>query len=200
MLRAQVEILTRGWVRKELSLKLVKWMRNFPSPVEHVDIGFRELSPISHARNTIVKDFLKSSNDYLLMIDDDVVPDRNPLELIGLRRKIITCPCVIFQYKNLWNIYRTDKKGYWIPVDITKEKNDLIEVDATGTGCILLDRGVLQEIKNPFERKFNSDGIETMGLDLYFSQKAKEKGYKIFASLLHKCSHYKTINIRNYGG
>ena len=155
-----------------------------------------EETPISHCRNNIVKKFLTSDNEYLLQIDEDIVPSKNPLELVELDKDIIVCPCPIYQYKILWNVYRTDSKSFWIPVDISKEKG-LIEISAAGTGCILIGRKVLETIKAPFERQFNEDGTEKMGLDLSFCKKAKEKGFKIFASIEHKCSHYKTLDLKN---
>ena len=178
---------------KELALKLIRWCKDSPY---NIFIELTEETPISHCRNNIVKKFLASDNEYLLQIDEDIVPDRNPLELIELDKDIIVCPCPIYQYKILWNVYNTDSKGFWIPVDLSKEKG-IIEIDAAGTGCILIKRNVLEAIKAPFERIFNDDGTEKMGLDLSFSKKSKEKGFKLFASIEHKCSHYKTLDLKN---
>lgn len=189
--KVYIAILTRGSVRKELSLQLIKWLKQTQYSVF---IEFTEEQPISHCRNNIVKKFLASDNQWLLMIDEDVVPSQNPLEMIEVDKDIVVAPAPIYQYKVLWNIYKTDLKGFWVPVDLSKEK-ELIEIDAAGTGCILIKRRVLEAIKSPFKRIFDEDGIETMGLDLSFCKKAKERGFKIFASIKHKCSHYKTLDL-----
>lgn len=191
-MKIYVAILTTGKVRKELALGLIRWCKD---SIHNIFIEFTEEKPISHARNTIVKKFLDSENDYLLQIDDDVVPEKNPLELIEYAKDIIACPAPIYQYGVRWNCYRLDKEKYWVPVDISKEKG-LIEVDAVGSGCILIKRNVLEKIKKPFERLFDEVGIEQMGLDLYFSKKAKEKSFNIYVSVDHKCSHYKNIDIK----
>lgn len=191
MSKIYLGILTRGWVRKELFLKMLRWIKESS---HSVFCELTEEKPCAHARNNLVKKFLASNNEWLLMIDDDVVPLQNPLKMINFNKDICIAPCPIYQYKVLWNIYRTDLDGYWKPIDISKEKG-LIEIDSAGTGCILIKRRVLEDINAPFERIFDENGIETMGLDLSFCKKAKEKGFKIFASVDHKCSHYKTLDL-----
>ncbi len=191
MMKVQISILTTGSVRKELALKLIKWLKETSHDVL---IDFTEERPISHCRNLIVKKFLESRNEWLLMIDEDVVPSKNPLNLLKYNKDIIACPCPIFQGKIVWNCYNLDNDGYWIPIHILNKKN-LIEIDATGTGCILIKRKVLKNIKKPFERIFDAEGIEKLGLDLSFSKKAKEKGFKIFVAPEYHCSHFKNINL-----
>jgi len=186
-------ILTQGSIRKELALKLIKWCKNSPYKIF---VNFTEEKPCAHARNHIVQKFLKSNNEWLIMIDEDVVPSQNPFELILLNKDVIICPTLIYQYKVGWNVYKTDANGYWQPIKDLPE-NDLIEIDAGGTGCILIKRNVLEKIKAPFERIFDENGIETMGLDLSFSKKAKEVGFKIFCPTDYQCSHFKTINLKN---
>ena len=190
-IKIYVAILTQGYIRKELALSLIRWCKNSPFDIF---LELTEEKPCAHARNNIVKKFLVSNNEWLLMIDDDVVPLQNPLTMIEFDKDICIAPCPIYQHKVLWNVYRTDVEGYWKSINVSKEKG-LIEIDAAGTGCILIKRKVLEVIKAPFERIFDEDGIETMGLDLSFCKKAKEKDFRIFASIKHKCSHYKTIDL-----
>jgi hypothetical protein len=193
MTSVYIAILTQGSIRKELALSLLKWREN--SKYDWF-IEFTEEQPIEHCRNNIVKKFLASDKEFLLMIDSDVIPERNPLELIEKNLDIVSCPAPIYQYRVIWNCYKLNEEGYWLPIDISKEKDSLIDVDATGSGCILIKRNVLEQIKAPFERLFDEDGLEKMGLDLYFSKKAKEKGFKIFVSTLHKCSHFKIVDLQ----
>lgn len=191
-MKVYLAILTMGTVRKELALKLIRWCKETP---HDIFIEFTEEKPCAHARNNIVKKFLESDNQWLLMIDEDVVPSRNPLTMIEFDKNICVAPCPIYQYGVRWNIYRLDKKGYWQPIKLEK---GLIEIDAAGTGCVLLKRKVLEKIRAPFEREFNEDGTEKLGLDLAFSKKAKESGFKIFASCEHRCSHYKILNLEEW--
>jgi len=101
------------------------------------------------------------------------------------------------------NIYKFDeKKEYLKPIEYDKDAN-LIEVDATGTGVILCSRKALESIKRPFERLFDENGIQKLGLDLAFSAKAREEGFKIYSHMKYICKHQKTfdlslLDIRNY--
>jgi hypothetical protein len=188
-------IFTTGSIRKELALALIQWIQS--SSDKKIYINFIEQQPIENARNLVVQDFLLSDNDYLLMIDNDTVPLKNPLDLVDLSLEVVSCPCPIFQQTILWNYYRLDKDGFWEPGDANKDKG-LIEVDAIGTGCVLIHRKVLELVKDPFSREWDENGIATLGLDLSFSKKTKEKGFKIHTHLDYKCSHYKTLDLKTF--
>lgn len=181
-----------GWICSELTMKLPRWLKE----TKH-DVYFESsnVKPIESNRNGIVQRFLASDCDYLLQIDSDVVPPKNPIELVDLNLDIVSAPCWIYQHKLILNIYKLDKTdGMLVPVDPKKE-NGLIEIDSTGTGILLTSRRVLEAIKAPFERKYDENGIEELGQDLYFSRKAKEAGFRIFSHLDFISKHYKEIDL-----
>lgn len=193
-MKVYIAVYTTGWVRKELSLALIKWLRK----TEHeVFIDFIEEEPNEHARNTTTKRFLESNNDYFLQFDNDVLPSKNPLDLVDLNLDIISCPVWIYQHKLILNIYKyNENKEYLIPIDLKYHKEGgLIEVDATGTGILLCSRNALERLERPFERIYDSKGIATLGLDLAFSQKAKATGLRIYSHLDYISKHYKTIDL-----
>ncbi|MFH2076714.1 MAG: hypothetical protein ABIJ57_15450, partial [Pseudomonadota bacterium] len=60
------------------------------------------------------------------------------------------------------------------------EFSDLVSVDRTGSGCILVDTSVFLEISEPwFELRLNPDGTP-VGEDIAFCEKAKASGFEIF--------------------
>src|SRR3989304_7028717 len=154
-MRIYLSILNEGWIRSELSIKLIRWLHETKHDVYYESSYLR---PIDHNRNTIVQRFLESGRDYLLQIDSDNVPPRNPLELVEFDKDIISCPVWIFHGKPVLNIYKW-RDDHYIPVDYEYEKDkDLIEVDATGTGIILCSRNVLERLERPFERIYDDKG------------------------------------------
>ncbi len=198
MKKIYLSILTEGFVNDELTIKLTRWLEE--AKKKGYDILYETSSekPVENNRNKIVKRFLTTSDaDYLLMIDNDVCPEKNPFLLVEYNLDIISCPCPIFQHHIIiLNCYLLDNDGYWQPISVS-QKIGLIEIDATGTGCILLSRRVLEKIKNPFSRKWNKDGIALLGSDLYFSKKAKEMNFKMHAHFDYLCSHYKQMNLKD---
>jgi len=191
-MKVYLSILNTGWIHHELTIKLPRWLTETTHEVYFESSNDR---PIENNRNKIVKRFLASDYDYLLQIDNDNIPARNPLELVDLGLDIVSCPVWIYQHKLVLNIYKLDPSDEMlIPVDPTKEKG-LIEIDATGTGVLLTSRRVLEALKAPFERKYDEDGIEELGQDLYFSRKAKDAGFRIFSHLDYIAKHYKEIDL-----
>lgn len=181
-----------NWIHHELTIKLPRWLIETKHEI-HFESS--NVKPVESNRNGIVQRFLKSDCDYLLQIDSDVVPPKNPIDLVDLNLDIVSAPCWIYQHKLILNIYKLDETdGMLVPVDPIKEKG-LIEIDSTGTGILLTSRRVLETIKAPFERKYDENGIEELGQDLYFSRKAKEAGFRIFSHLDYISKHYKEINL-----
>ena len=77
----------------------------------------------------------------------------------------------------------------------TETRRGLLEVDAVGSGVMLIARRVLEKVKIPFERKWNDEGVPIKGLDFYFCDKAKALGFKIFVHWEYLCSHFKKVDL-----
>lgn len=72
-----------------------------------------------------------------------------------------------------------------------------MEYDAGGTGCILIKRKVLEGMDAPFSSKLNKDGTRKVGGDIWFCDRVKRKGFKIWAHWGYACSHLKEIDLIN---
>jgi hypothetical protein len=156
--------------------------------------------PISNNRNKIVQRFLAMKDyDYLLMIDDDVVPTPNILDLLDFDKDIITPVMFTRHNKNVYPLvmdrtkdgkYRNRK-----PIDI----KGLMEVDATGTGCMFIKREVLEHpaLKHPFKNHYDADGIKTTGLDFNFCTRAKKVGFKVWVHGDYVAGHYTLVDLKD---
>ena len=187
-------ILNQGCINDELCMRLPRWLKECPYQVYFESSKDR---PIENNRNKISQRFLQSDCTHLLQCDHDNIPVRNPLELVQLKKDIIACPVPIYSHSTTFlNVFKLDNDGSLVP--LKKEENKgLTQIDATGTGCIMCSRKVLETIKKPFERRYNEDGIETLGLDLFFSQKAREVGFKIYSHFGYISRHYKEIDLHS---
>lgn len=186
-MKVYVAVLTIGSIRKELSLTLSRLSKD-----NRVKIVFHSERPSERNRNQVVKDFLNSDCDYLLKIDHDTVPLRNPLGLIDLDKDIIGLPYPQIKGNDLgWLVMDKVKDGY---KQTKKPRKGLQEVDAVGSGCVLIHRRVLERVEEPFVRKWK-DGFPILGLDFYFCEKAKKAGFEVWTHWDYPCSHYKEVDL-----
>lgn len=167
-----------------------------------LNLDVSEHIPSENARNHAVKEFLESDYDYLLMVDDDNPPRKNPLDLVELDLDVVGCPTPIWHVTEdkvadgvwplLWNVF--DARGEeW--TQTLKPRDGLQEVDAVGTGCILIARRVLEGMPRPFERVWHEDGTCWKGSDLYFCQKAKARCFKIWTHWDYYCGHLNQVEL-----
>ena len=206
-IKLYMAILTDGWIRAEvLSFLYPKLRKTNGVTVTLENPAKTWMHPISANRNAITKRFLATDCDFLLMLDNDVVPLFNPADFIAADKDVIGFPAKVRQSGGELNwvayVKNPRNEGY-SPVDFTlvDDKITLLKVDVVGTGCILIKRRVLEGMKAPFHTPFDEDGIPEMGTDFAFCKRAGEAGFEIFTTPQHVCEHYKTVgllNVNNY--
>ena len=73
------------------------------------------------------------------------------------------------------------------------EPGELVEVDATGTGCIMFDMDIFRKMPRPwFNSCYNPDG-SPIGEDFGFCQCLKAAGYRIFVDTSVPAGHLTTM-------
>lgn len=154
--------------------------------------------PISNNRNTIVSKFFATDCDFLMMIDSDIIPPMNILQLTDFDKDIITPLMFVHQKGKLLPLFLKRNKDGIYDVDDYLNKTGLQQVDATGTGCIIIKRKVLEnpELKYPFRNEYDADGIKTRGLDINFCQRAGKVGFKSWVHLDYVADHHTTYSLR----
>ena len=92
-----------------------------------------------------------------------------------------------------WNVYE------WLPeLDSWKGKppgRGLQEVDAVGSGSVIIHRRVLECVKPLFERTYDEWGVAQQGSDLRLCLRAREAGFKVFCHWDYPCHHIKTVDL-----
>lgn len=204
-IKLYLAILNEGWVRSE-HIAVVIMMTNTPNVKLTLEVPTITWGkPIASNRSQIVRRFLGTDCDFLMMMDDDVVPFRNPAEMVFFDRDILGSPTRTRQNGRLnWVVYgKHPKKDTFscIDLDSVNPNMDLLKVNAIGTGLILIKRKVLEKIKNPFEDVFDENGVRILGMDLNFCKKATEAGFEVYAAPKMICEHFKEsglIELDNY--
>jgi hypothetical protein len=191
-----IAVLNQGEIRVELAkvLSMIQEQEGY-----RINITYPHKKPITNNRNSIVQKFLAQPEyDYLLMIDDDIIPPPNIMKLIDFDKDIITPLMFVMQQgKVLPLILNQAKDGQLEFSRDYLEKQGLVPVDATGTGCIVLSRKVCEAVKHPFRNEYDPDGIKKLGNDLSFCLRAKKLGFQSYVHLDYVADHHSTCSLRD---
>lgn len=187
-------ILNQGEIRTDL-VKVINYLQQNES--YEIITSFPTGKPITNNRNTIVQKFLAIKDcDYLMMIDSDIVPPPNVLNLVDFQKDIITPLMFVMQKSTLIPLYlRQNADGIYDAGNYIEDKG-LQEVDGTGTGCIIIKREVLEKLEYPFRNEYDRDGIKKFGNDFNFCKRAKKLGFKVWVHLDYIADHITDYSLR----
>jgi len=197
-----VAILNRGHISTKLTKQLMEILGDsIVNKKYNIDFRFSSVTCVDYNRNTIAQMFLDSKNKWLLMMDEDNPCLKNPLDLIERNKDIIIYPTFMFKTDDggqpviNYNVFKKEGK-MWRAQRMTPNK-PFMQYDAGGTGCILIKRRVLKAIKRPFLSKLKPNGTRDVGMDLWFCERARKAGFKLWADWTYVCEHYKEIELIN---
>lgn len=170
---------------------------------------------ISRQRNEVVQRFLESESEWLLMIDSDEQLSVAAFDLLIDTAHAAKRPVIGGLYFGTWpnpgglypqpipHLYRQARDGVSVKPVIDYPQNSVIEIDAVGTGCLLVHRSVLEAIRSTADEHegelwcwFRDLPLKGMwlGEDLYFCRRIRALGFKIHAHtgavLPHRRKHW----------
>lgn len=185
-----------GWLHKNVHFAIIKMLQDDRYKLRHDCPSHK---PYVQNLHKCMWDFINGGEDYWLTIDTDNPPTNNPLDLVEFDCDIIGCPTPVWH-----NAVKGDRPWYFNALDKKKdgykphmECDGLQEVDAVGSGCLLISRRVLMALKDqkPFFRKWNEDGTVEMSGDYSFCEKAKQAGFKIWTHYNYICQHFNELEL-----
>ena len=171
----------------------------------NVTVRFYAGQPVELARNNLVHLFLATECDYLLMIDDDIVPPEDILEMAEHGKDVVAALCYAYSpamgifpvayefaengsYRNKYNV---------IGVGAEAENKGLLKVGLAGSGCIMIHRRVFSKIEEPyFKFSFNdaiTDVVESE--DFGFCTRVIEAGMDVYVDTDRACGHFKHVDL-----
>jgi len=184
-----------GWIRQEVACALIGLTHDGRYEVD-VSGLFVFGRPLECARHMIINGFLETDADFLLMIDSDVVPRGNPLDLVEKDLDIVAMACPIWRPGSVPPVVlnATPADG---STTIRPEDGPLVEVTQASTSGILIARRVLEhpDMANPFGSVFDERGVTVADDDVSFYRKARAAGFRIWLSLAHYFGHVKDVDI-----
>ena len=177
--------------------KFVNSFLALQKPPNHVSLS-NVGSLTALARNQIVDIAQKQGCKYLMFLDTDMTFPPDTILRLMKHQKDIVSGLYFERYAPHRPVIRQDyddgkEKGYAL-ADYTQ--GDLIEVAATGGGCLLINMEVFDRLEKPYfdyrlEKTEKDLGIkETFySEDLVFCEKARRAGYKIWCDTTIRCGH-----------
>lgn len=185
-----------------------------------------ERQRIDKARNAMAMACLEGGFDYLFFVDDDNPIPADTLEVfLEDDKDIVTAPILSRNpdgngryplcsfYSKEIKVEDKDLKLYF-PIEVFRDEGPLHKVDATGTGCVLIKRKVLEELTKrhdtlfefgeiKFEKSVMVDGRKydkrTMSEDVEFSERAVNAGFEIWLDERIKPVHITGNNLIKWG-
>jgi len=186
----------QGELRTELVDKLLAFNQN-----EDVDIYFSSKTPVDCNRNHIVNHFMEETDhEYLIMVDDDIVPPGDLLDILEYDKPIMTP--IIFSMRDgipypVVTVFKPspDSEDRQLKA-YGGDQEELMEVHGAGTGCIIIHREVFETLEQPyFEFKKGDNGELNTGEDMQFSVKAYDAGYNTYVASEYVAGHYTVMNL-----
>ena len=141
---------------------------------------------IVSSRNLLREKALEGNYDYLLSLEQDVIPPKDVIEkLLSHEEDIVSALYFMPNNSSLTPMLAIKEKeqqyGY-LQFNYADKHNNTLKVNYGGVGCILISRKVLEKIKFRTDEKPGFD-------DWWFCKDAEREGFKIYADLSIKCKH-----------
>lgn len=162
------------------------------------------------ARNRIAQIAIDLNTDYVLMVDNDVVLDRNTLHyFLDDKRRV----CLgYYAHRDADNIYRgrscvcklQDENGnkyFNYPLESEYSAQELktlqdqghykVQIHGGGMGCAFIETEVFKQLKYPWYDWVNYDDNNRgmLSEDLYFCEQCRKKNIPIFTDTRVNCGH-----------
>lgn len=157
-----------------------------------------ENGPIDALRNNIVLKAIQNNCSHLLMMDTDMVyhPETIPT-LISHKLPVVGALCYRRYPPFDPLMLQGDPLQGYESIDEWKE-GELVEVDATGTGCLMFNMSVFHKMPAPwfkFRDNPNDKVGGVIGEDVGFCWDLKRAGYRIFVDTSVPSTHLTTLAV-----
>ena len=158
-------------------------------------IMLSDSKPICRNRNHIAQTFLETGKKWLLMIDSDIVPPDNILDMRKNDKPICSAYAAVLRGNDsILPVAGKEISPYQYQFQKEWLKPDLHQVDAVGTGCVLIRRDAFDGLSQPyFEFRYSkATGNLFIGEDYNFCRKSLKS---IWFDSRFKCTHYQIYGV-----
>ena len=153
---------------------------------------------IAAARNSLVEQAQDEGAKYLLMLDTDQVYPNDTLTKL-LSHRVDVCGVRVHRRWMPFDpiFMRGDIGKYESVSEEEMYSGDLIDIDATGAGCLLFDMKIFDKIEYPWF-KLDVKDEKPVGEDIYFCSKARKAGVRICVDTSIEVGHLTTVEVNRF--
>lgn len=150
---------------------------------------------IASVRNDLVEQALEAGCSHLLMCDTDQVYPADTVAKLLSHKKDIVGVAVHRRWPPFDLVMLRGELGKYthVPEDECYSGN-LVSVDATGTGCLLIDTRVFIDMPRPWFEFGQANG-RPVGEDILFCSKARDSGFDIHVDTSIQVDHLTTLRV-----
>jgi len=152
---------------------------------------------IEDMRNAMVKQALESQCTHLIMMDTDQCYHPQTITKLLSHKLPIVGALVYRRYPPFDPLMVRGDVGTYSTVS-EWEPESLVEVDATGTGCLMFNMNVFRKMPSPWFRiryHVGEGNAGTVGEDFGFCSDLKKAGYKIYVDTSVPVGHLSQLQI-----
>lgn len=193
--RESPSVLLAILTRELVATKWAMGFRNLALPA-HSGISVRSGEPFDVARNAACQLALERGFQYLMFLDDDVIPPPDTFQRLAAPGADIISGLYYRRKEPICPVAMTVPPGGGPPIWVTtwNPPNSTVEVDLVGAGCLLLHRRVLERIPAPWfvweiGKEPAVEGRNAMSEDFAFCMKAKAAGFRVYLDTSIQCDH-----------
>lgn len=188
-----------GWVHPELA-HFLYWTAAVNTDYATHYVKLHNYSPACAARNAFCRQFKDSEADWLLMIDNDMVPATNLLDTIkGAPEDAM----VVTPRYHMWDGDLGSTRTCWGINSLPLETDGTAllqpgfhELDKCGSGTLFIRPQLLREVTPPwFFYSYDADGGMASTEDVEFCMRIRKLGYKIYGNAMITLGHYHNVNL-----
>lgn len=170
-----------------LHIEFVKSLMRLQYP-GNAEIRFETMEgyQIPFARNQVVENALKNKSDYIFFLDVDMVfPPNVLIKLLSYKKQIVNALAFRRQYPHFPAVFKWNQENNCYETIHYKQNSGLIECDATGMACILIETSVFKQLERPWY--YYKDNL--FSSDLTLCSHIKEKNIPIFVDTSTTIGH-----------
>jgi len=149
---------------------------------------------IDDMRNEVVQQALIARCTHIIMMDTDQVYHRKTIPRL-LSHQLPVVGCLVYRrYPPFDPLMMLGTQRHYKSI-MEWEAGSLVEVDATGTGCLLIDTAVFRKLPYPWFRFRKGPYGEIIGEDFGFCMDLREYGYRIFVDTSIPAGHLTSMEV-----